>query len=361
MTTKYIIAEQVQMLLKGGNPSAASSVELSDIMRNIGQVVNSMYKTEQLSINMPSGETMPEGAMLATYEDIDVVSWKGVSKSTLPVMPISLPRNIGVYHIGLDATSPGSGFAYLAISDTPVSIAEGNSGATDFQFAVVRSGNTTLAVNLSYNVIGSGSNPANASDFVGGVFPSGVVSFSSGQTTQYITIQVQGDMMIEADEQFSVIIHSPSSGGNITDSVGTGIIENDDLTAIAISNVYTYNPYELDSSYHAFNFEIVRTGDLAGTQSVDWAVTGSGTYPANAADFEGGVFPSGTVTFLPGEDVKSILVNVKGDTTIEEDETFTVTISNATSGAQITTASVQATILNDDAVIFDNTFDQSFN
>ncbi|NCR77880.1 MAG: hypothetical protein GPI92_20970 [Microcystis aeruginosa K13-06] len=41
-------------------------------------------------------------------------------------------------------------------------------------------------------------------------------------------------------------------------------------------------------------------------------------------------------------------VNVQGDTTVEPNETFTVTLSNATNGATITTATATGTINNDD-------------
>lgn len=99
MITKYKIAEQVLLLLKGGNMKAASSVELDDIISSIGQYINTHFKQEHLSVNMPSGETIPEGVMLTYYDDIVPVKYKDVSKITLPVTPISLPRNMGIFHV----------------------------------------------------------------------------------------------------------------------------------------------------------------------------------------------------------------------------------------------------------------------
>ena len=90
-----------------------------------------------------------------------------------------------------------------------------------------------------------------------------------------------------------------------------------------------------------------RTGNTTGTNSVDWGVTGSGTNPANAADF-GGTLPTGTVSFAAGETSKTITVNVSGDTLVETDDTFTVTLSNPSNGATITTAAATGTIQNDD-------------
>jgi hypothetical protein len=61
----------------------------------------------------------------------------------------------------------------------------------------------------------------------------------------------------------------------------------------------------------------------------------------------GGVFPSGTITFVPGQVVARITVNVAGDKIVEADEDFAVTLSGA-SGAQLTLDRAIGTISNDD-------------
>jgi hypothetical protein len=91
-------------------------------------------------------------------------------------------------------------------------------------------------------------------------------------------------------------------------------------------------------------------GTTGSTTTVNWAVTGSGANPANAADF-GGTLPSGTLSFAAGETSKTMTVNVSGDTLAEPDEGFTVTLSGA-SGATITTATASGTIRNDDSATF---------
>ena len=97
----------------------------------------------------------------------------------------------------------------------------------------------------------------------------------------------------------------------------------------------------------AFNFTAIRTGSTANASSANWAVTGSGANPANAADF-GGTLPSGTVTFPAGSSAsQTITVNVSGDTSVEPNEGFTVTLSNPVN-ATIGTATASGTILNDD-------------
>ena len=86
---------------------------------------------------------------------------------------------------------------------------------------------------------------------------------------------------------------------------------------------------------------------------MNWAVTGSGASPANAADFNGGVLPSGSVHFAPNSATSQpITILVKGDTTNEPDETFAVTLSNATGTGVSLGDSIAATgtIVNDDNV-----------
>lgn len=97
MTTKYKLAEQVLFLLRGGKTPA--SIKIETVIETIGQYINTHFKQEHLTVNMPSGETIPEGIMLTYYDGLVPVQYKGVSKVTLPVTPISLPRNMGVYHV----------------------------------------------------------------------------------------------------------------------------------------------------------------------------------------------------------------------------------------------------------------------
>ncbi|BAQ61989.1 alkaline phosphatase [Geminocystis sp. NIES-3708] len=242
----------------------------------------------------------------------------------------------------------------LAIAATNANQTEGNSGTKAFTFTVTRSGTTTGANNVNWAVTGSGTNPANATDFSGGVLPSGTVSFAANETSKVITVNVQGDTTVEPDENFTVTLSNATNGATITTATAIGTIQNDDTPiptnlAIAATNA---NQTEGNSGTKAFTFTVTRSGTTTGANNVNWAVTGSGTNPANATDFSGGVLPSGTVSFAANETSKVITVNVQGDTTVEPDENFTVTLSNATNGATITTATAIGTIQNDDTNTF---------
>jgi len=104
---------------------------------------------------------------------------------------------------------------------------------------------------------------------------------------------------------------------------------------------------EGDSGTKAFTFTVSRSGNISGTNSVNWTASGEGANPANANDF-GGVLPSGTVDFAAGESSKIINVNVKSDTLLELDEGFNVALFSPTNGATISTAVATGMIINDD-------------
>ncbi|WP_294257213.1 hypothetical protein [uncultured Sphingomonas sp.] len=74
-----------------------------------------------------------------------------------------------------------------------------------------------------------------------------------------------------------------------------------------------------------------------------WVVTGTGSNPANAADF-GGTLPSGSGTFAAGETTKTITVQVSGDTAVEPDEAFTLAVT----ASGLNTVTSTGTISNDD-------------
>ncbi|QOV22627.1 beta strand repeat-containing protein, partial [Anabaenopsis elenkinii] len=241
--------------------------------------------------------------------------------------------------------------ASLAIAPLDATRLEGNEGLTPFTFTVTRRGDTTGTSSANWAVTGTGENPANADDFAGGVFPSGTVTFAPGQTSQVITVNVQGDTVVEPNETFRVTL-SEATNATITTATATGTILNDDVPATG--SILSITPLNADraegnSGTTPFTFTVTRTGDTNVTSTVNWAVTGTGENPASADDFAGGVFPSGTVTFAPGQRSQVITVNVQGDTRPEPNETFRVTLSGATN-ATITTATATGTILDDDTI-----------
>lgn len=97
--TIYRLAEQVGNLIEGDGISASSSVGINELKIACGQVINNLLKTEYFSTNIKMGETIFNGSILGLYENVPIVSFNGKSKSTLPIKPLKLPRNMGVYAV----------------------------------------------------------------------------------------------------------------------------------------------------------------------------------------------------------------------------------------------------------------------
>lgn len=146
----------------------------------------------------------------------------------------------------------GVGLPFLDIFQGNSFRSEGDSGANTFSFQVTRTGDTSGASTAEFQVIPTGGQlAAEADDFVGGVFPSGVVSFAPGETTQTITFEVQGDTVLETNELFQVVLQNPT-GALLPLGPGTvaqqGTIANDDASTTPITVISTFDPAELGSN-----------------------------------------------------------------------------------------------------------------
>lgn len=93
------MAEQCAALIEGGELAAGSSIDYSELQVALGQAINVAIKAEYFSVNLKMNEVIPNGSILGLYENIEVVSSNGRSQATLPIKPIKLPRNMGVWAV----------------------------------------------------------------------------------------------------------------------------------------------------------------------------------------------------------------------------------------------------------------------
>jgi VCBS repeat-containing protein len=156
---------------------------------------------------------------------------------------------------------------------------------------------------------------------------------------------VTGDWTYTPNANFTGTDSFTLTAGGHTETINVSIDPGPTLAIAATSAAKA----EGNSGTTNFTFTVTRSTNTDTATNVDYAVTGSGTNAANAADFSG-TLPTGTVSFAVGETSKTITVSGSGDTTSEKDEGFTVTLSNPSTGAQITTATATGTIQNDDAL-----------
>ncbi|WP_301337667.1 ELWxxDGT repeat protein, partial [Microcystis aeruginosa] len=244
----------------------------------------------------------------------------------------------------------------VTLSISPSSVSE--DGTANMAYTFTRSGVTTDALTVNYTVGGTATFSTDYTQSGAATFTitTGTVTFAANATTAKVTIDPTADTIVENNETVALTLAAGTGYTVGTTTAVTGTINNDDvaaptLTIAAASSSRT----EGNSGSKAFTFTVTRLippGNTTGSNNITWAVTGTGTNPANAADFVGGLLPSGTVSFAPGETSKVITVNVQGDTTVEPNENFTVTLSNPTNGATLGTPSTATvTIVDDDGSV----------
>lgn len=124
--TKRLVSDQVLFRIYGGFPDVNAPVQKYDIWKALEQKINSLFSMQQFSLNLPSGETIPNNLALATYEDITVTRTSNErSKATLPVMPITLPRNAGINEIRPVLNIVSSGDRMLGQPFIPIQAGQG--------------------------------------------------------------------------------------------------------------------------------------------------------------------------------------------------------------------------------------------
>ena len=226
------------------------------------------------------------------------------------------------------------------------SVAE-NSGSINID--IIKTGFLSKSCSATWTATPVGANPASADDFTDEVFPSGVVTFESGEFQKTINIPIFDDTLLEFNETFLITLSDPVNAVLDPALTSTTVtIEDDDIPPQLEFALPTYTAVE-----NTQNVELVILKKTAytGTCSVDWAVTPTGAQPVSAADFSGGVFPTGSVTFSPADSGQTIVIPFLDDLNFENNETFLVTLSNPVNAVLNPANNINAevTILDDDS------------
>jgi Calx-beta domain len=231
--------------------------------------------------------------------------------------------------------------AQSRISINDVTITEGDSGQTAFQFTVSLDRAQPGRVTVDF---ATGDGTATAPDDYAATV--GTLTFAAGETAKTVTVQVNGDTTAEPNETFTVNLSNAVGNATIADAQGVGTIVDDDQVVIvppsriSITDVTTA---EGNAGQTAFRFTVSLDAAQSAPITVDF-ITADGTATA-PVDYAA---TNGTLTFAPGEIAETVSVQVNGDTRKELNETFTVNLSNAIGNATIADGHAVGTIVNDD-------------
>ncbi|MBX7184851.1 MAG: hypothetical protein K1Y01_06865 [Vicinamibacteria bacterium] len=223
--------------------------------------------------------------------------------------------------------------ATLVIDDAQAT--EGYTGTTPVKVAVRRLGPTagTSTVNWA-TAVGT----AGAADFVAA---SGSLTFDPGDTQKFISLQVNGDITAEPNEQFTVTLSGPV-GATIGDGTGTITILNDEGTTISVMNPVVT---EGNSGSPVLTFTVILSATSASPVSVKYA-TEDGT-AVSGSDYTA---MAGTLTIPAGAASLAVSVPVIPDALVEPNEVMYLNLSNAT-GATIFDNQGMGTIVADDGLL----------
>ena len=207
------------------------------------------------------------------------------------------------------------------------------------RFAVSLDNATDGAVTVQYD---TGDDSATAgTDYT--AVSSGTLTIPAGDTVAEFSIDTTDDSVDEDDETFTVTLSSPSSNADLgTDTSATGTILDDDGKAV----VSVAGGTAVEGSNLGFTVSIRAATDADVTVEYSTSIGTGDT--ASASDFTAESGETATITAGQTESTISIATTAQ-DSLDESDETFTLTISNPSSNADLGTAtSATGTIEDDD-------------
>lgn len=266
---------------------------------------------------------------------------------------------------------------WVTIDSTTLVMVETETAGQTYEFKVTRS-MAADELTVFYAVRGSGPYAATESDFVGGVLPTGSVTFAPGQYEQTITVDVSGDDIVEADQEFEVVLKYASPLTIMQNRIATGVIRNDDSADVFVQPAFFVEgtpptdpdpylddegniaggdrPYEAIETTPAgatITFTVELDNDVEGGFEIDYATELLELLDGYAS---GNDFweTSGSLSFAgtKGEQ-QFVTVTIREDATVELDEEFGLALGSVNNTSTTQAQSLRAsggtgTIVNDD-------------
>jgi DNA repair protein RadC/predicted transport protein len=342
-----------------GSITSDSQNEGDDLVHNVvlsnGSVNTEMYPFSLVNNTTEDNDyvTTPifsNGVTLNAAGDMIIVP-PGVTSFTIttPTISDSTLEDDEFYDIsvgGMNATGTIRNDDATVVSIGDVTVTEGNDGTTvvaEFPVTLSAPSDTDTVVTFT---VADGTGTLGDADYVA---PTELtVTIPAGETSAVFPVTVNGDDVVESDEEFEVTITNTTNGTiDPAATTGTGTITNDDATVVSIGDVTVTEGDDGTTVVAEFPVTLSAPAD---TDTVVTFTVADGTGTVGDADY---VAPTElTVTIPAGETSAVFPVTVNGDDVVESDEEFEVTIANTTNGTIDPAATTgTGTITNDDATV----------
>jgi uncharacterized repeat protein (TIGR01451 family)/uncharacterized delta-60 repeat protein len=273
--------------------------------------------------------TIPAGTNSAV---LTLIPRDDPTEETAEYMTVNLLAKPG-YGLG----SPSSATVLLVSDDGTIQFLESDyrvaENAGPASIPVVRSGNTNIAVSVSFVI--SNRTAIAGEDYV---MTNGTITFAPGETLKNFEVPLINDSVVEPDETIAMSLVNPSGG------VPLGGQKTATLTIVNDDTDFSFSQLTFRGNENAAfgTVEIVRSGVLSATQSVAFIAT-NGTADSN--DF---VATNIVVEFVPGQTNALVTVDLLDDNLFEGDETIALSLANPTDGAAIGSVSNATLVIVDD-------------
>jgi hypothetical protein len=224
---------------------------------------------------------------------------------------------------------------YTSIDIADVSTVEGHAGTKQLVFEVRLNRPATAPVTFDM-ATGSGTATAGA-DFV--AKSSNGVVIGTGQSSASFAVSINGDVLAEADEMFTVTL-SAVSGAKVLRGRAYGMIGNDDVYALAVGDASVTEGHAGQTQA-----DFIVSLSPAAPEPVQFDIR---TEPGTASPGVDYITTTQAGRTIPAGQTSAVFsVPVLGDTAVESHESFTVNLSNPV-GAVVLDGQGRGRIVNDD-------------
>jgi len=326
---RYVVFTSPASNLVSGDINVENNVFIKDLSTNSINRLSDASDGTQGNGNSGSYSTRPAISADGRFVVFESTSSNLVSGDTNGTLDLFL------------STQPVNSLPTLAIND--VTIAEGNSGTSNAVFTVTRTGNATQAITVNYATANSSATAG--SDYTG---TSGTLTFATNETTKTVIVPIIGDTTIEENETFFVNL-SNAVNATITDSQGLGTITNDDNSIELPSITFPISPSIVNedaSSNLVYTF--TRNADITKPLVINFNVSGTATFNTDYTQTGATNFnvASGSITFAANVSTITLVITPQSDTTLESNETVSLSIKSDSSYTIGTTNTLTGIIIN---------------
>ncbi|MFN2129772.1 MAG: Calx-beta domain-containing protein, partial [Anaerolineae bacterium] len=168
---------------------------------------------------------------------------------------------------------------------------------------------------------------------------SGTLTFTPGTTTQSFSVSILDDALDEPNETVNLSLSNPVSAVVGTPASTLTIVDDDGASTVQFSS----SSYSVSEGGGTATITVTLSAPSAQSITVQYA-TSNGTATAGS-DYTG---TSGTLTFAPGQTVRTFSVAATEDSIDEANETVNLTLSNVTNATLGTPSTATLTIVDND-------------